>query len=245
MARLTKNAKRVLRRAISAGGRAVLGVTPGFVRRWAAPYAPYADMLFGDHLVIRVAFPNRHRLSAEAWRAAQPLPHQIMDLARRGIRTVINLRGVSASSTYLLEKQACEKAGLTMLDFRVRSRGVPTRSEVLEARALFDRVEYPILMHCKSGSDRAGLMSALYLHVRCGVPIAIAKKQLALRYGHIRQADTGVLDAFFERYLEDSERQPMPFFEWVETVYDPDELKQTFHASGWANRIVNGLLKRE
>ena len=37
----------------------------------------------------------------------------------------------------------------------------------------------------------------------------------------------------------------MPFFEWVDTVYDPDELKRTFHAKGWANRLVNTVLRRE
>jgi hypothetical protein len=37
----------------------------------------------------------------------------------------------------------------------------------------------------------------------------------------------------------------MPFFEWARTVYDPDELKRTFHAKGWANRLVDSVLQRE
>ena len=82
-----------------------------------------------------------------------------------------------------------------------------------------------------------------------GVPLAEAKSELSLRYGHIRQADTGVLDFFFERYLADNERRPMPFFEWVETVYDSDEVKRAFEAQDWskrgANRIVNSVLRRE
>ena len=102
-----------------------------------------------------------------------------------------------------------------------------------------------MLMHCKSGSDRAGLMSVLFQHVHEGVPMEQAIQQLSLRFGHIRQADTGVLDAFFERYLADTKKRPMAFFDWVETVYDPDELKQTFQANGFANRIVNSVLRRE
>jgi len=46
---------------------------------------------------------------------------------------------------------------------------------------LFGTLEYPILMHCKSGADRVGLMSALYLHTRHGVPISEARRQLSLR----------------------------------------------------------------
>lgn len=245
MARLTKRVKRAVRRVTSACGQAVLAVTPAAVQRHLAPYARYADMLFGDHLFVRVLFPNRHQISDEAWRGAQPLPHQIHSLARRGIKTVINLRGGAPTSTLALEREACNEAGLELVDFKVRSRGVPSREDVLGARQLFANVTYPILMHCKSGADRAGLMSALYLHSRCGVPIGEAKRQLSIRYGHIRYADTGVLDHFFDQYLEYAAREPIEFFDWVATVYDPDEVSRSFQARGWANRIVNGILKRE
>ena len=55
-----------------------------------------------------------------------------------------------------------------------------------------------MLMHCKSGADRAGLMSVLYRFLHEGVPLKEAKKELSLKYGHIRQAHTGILDYFFE-----------------------------------------------
>ncbi|NJO56007.1 MAG: dual specificity protein phosphatase family protein [Rhodospirillales bacterium] len=116
---------------------------------------------------------------------------------------------------------------------------------MLGARDVLERIEYPVLLHCKSGADRAGLMSVLYRHVRQGEPIETAMRELSWRYGHIRQSDTGVLDAFFERYLRDTAERPMPFFDWVEHVYDPDDVKSTFVAKGWANRIVNDLLRRE
>ena len=88
-------------------------------------------------------------------------------------------------------------------------------------------------------------MGVLYMHLQQGVPMVEAKKQLSLRYGHFRQADTGILDEFFERYLADSAARPMPFLEWVENVYDPDELQRSFIAKGWANRLVRGVLRRE
>jgi hypothetical protein len=54
-----------------------------------------------------------------------------------------------------------------------------------------------------------------------------------------------VLDAVFERYLEDEAKTGIAFWDWVENVYDPVEINRSFKARGWANRIVNGLLKRE
>ena len=35
------------------------------------------------------------------------------------------------------------------------------------------------------------------------------------------------------------------FWDWVDKVYDPDEIAHSFKARGWANRLVNNLLKRE
>lgn len=204
-------------------------------------------MLLLDHLVLRLAFPNRHQLSPEAWRAAQPLPHQVRKLADRGVRTIINLRGANQSSTYAYEARACRDAGIALVDFPIRSRAAPTREEVLKARDLFASAEYPILMHCKSGADRVGLMSTLYLHTRQGVPIAEARRQLALRYGHIRQADTGILDHFFDAYVAYAETTdtPLSFYAWVETVYDPAQLVAEHNSSRWANRIVDKIFRRE
>ena len=88
-------------------------------------------------------------------------------------------------------------------------------------------------------------MSVLFLHVHEGVPIEEAVKQLSLKYGHIRQADTGVLDYFFERYIAYNKEKPIEFFDWVETVYNDDEVRDSFRAEGWANRIVNTILRRE
>jgi protein tyrosine/serine phosphatase len=197
-------------------------------------------------LVCRYAADRpRHRVGPKAWRSAQPAPRHIRALKRRGLRTIVNLRGERLCGSYWLEQAVCERKGIRLVNFQIRSRAAPTREEVRAARDLFDTIEYPMLMHCKSGADRVGLMSALYKFLKEGVPLEEARKELALRYGHIRQADTGILDRFFEKYLEDNKRQPIPFFEWLDTVYDPDQLKHEFHAQGWARRLVDQVLKRE
>lgn len=245
MPAFTRRVKHALRRKAWAGFDTLVSLLPPSWRRRAEPYARYLDMLILDHLVIRLFFPNRHRLSDEAWRAAQPLPHQIRDFAARGVRTIVNLRGQLQSSSYLYETVACRKAGLALIDFRVRSRAAPSREEVLAARDLFATLEYPIVIHCKAGADRAGLMSALYLHTRQGVPIEEARRQLSLKYGHIRQADTGILDHFFDAYVAYAAKRPIEFYTWVETVYDPEHLTAEHHSNRWANRLVDRVFRRE
>lgn len=202
-------------------------------------------MLLIDHGIFRLVYVNRHKVSDNVWRSAQPAPHHIKRFAREGIRTIVNLRGERVCGSYWLEEEACRKHGIKLMNFVARSRAAPTLEELRSAKELFQNIEYPMLMHCKSGADRAGLMSVLYRFLHEGVPLEIAKRELSLRFGHIRQADTGVLDYFFERYLADNARDPIEFWTWVETVYDPDELKHSFRAKGWANRIVNSILDRE
>lgn len=226
--------------------RRIADGTPHWIRSRLKDPLNYAGMLIWDIGFARLVYLNKHRVGRDVLRSAQPTPHHLDKLARRrGIKTVINLRGESDTGSYRLEQEACGRLGITLINFKVGSRSAPFVSEVHRYKELFDTVEYPILLHCKSGADRAGLASALYLHLIEGVPIKDAKKQLALRFGHIRQADTGILDYFFERYLTDTKSLPMPFLEWVDTRYDRNELQHAFHAKGWANRVVNRVLKRE
>ena len=119
--------------------------------------------------------------------------------AREGIRTIVNLRGERLCGSFWLEEQACARHGIALVNFSVRSRGAFAQGTG-GARELFERIEYPMLMHCVGRRPRR-LMSVLYRHFKEGIPIAQAKRELSLRYGHIRQADTGILDYFFERYL--------------------------------------------
>jgi protein tyrosine phosphatase (PTP) superfamily phosphohydrolase (DUF442 family) len=234
-----------MKRVTKAWRLGLLERTPGWAKAAFGPTAQYFDMLFFDHGVVRLVYPNRHRLSADAWRSAQPVPHQIHRLAREGIRTIVNLRGATDTGSYHLEREACQRAGITLIDFPVRSRAAPTRAELNAVRDLFARIDYPMLMHCKSGADRAGLMSVLYAHWVLGQPISEARGQLALRFGHIRQADTGVLGRVFDDYLAYAAAMPISFADWIDTVYDPDGIKRAFRSHSLANRIVNTVLRRE
>ena len=245
MQKIAKHQRRQMRQRLRGWRVAVADRCPAWMRRSLGPAVHYGDMLLVDHGIFRLFYLNRHPLGRQAWRSAQPAPHQIKAAAGLGVRTIVNLRGPRHCGGYWLEQSACARLGLKLEDYQVRSRAAPSKDEILGARDLFRRIEHPILMHCKSGADRAGLMSALYMIVHENVPVTVAKEQLALKFGHIRQSDTGILDYFFERYLADNALKPMPFFDWVEKVYDPDELKRTFAAKGWANLITNRLLRRE
>ncbi|MFN3212082.1 MAG: fused DSP-PTPase phosphatase/NAD kinase-like protein [Henriciella sp.] len=204
------------------------------------------ELTFADHGFLRESFQNLHQISDEMWRANQPNPRQVAEHARlRGIKTILNLRGPSTRGYYLLEKEACEANGIELVDFQVYSRDTPTAERVLEAKALFEKIEYPALMHCKSGADRAGLMSVLYMIFRQNEPVRIAVRQLSKKYLHMREGKTGLLDAFFEAYLAAEAETGIGFEAWLTSEYDREQVKADFLKSGQAKLRLDWILRRE
>lgn len=204
------------------------------------------ELIWGDHGFLRLRFQNLHQISDEMWRSNQPSPEHIAVHAKeRGIRTILNLRGASPKGYYLLEKEACKAHGITLVDFQVFSRDTPTIERIFEAKELFERIEYPALMHCKSGADRAGLMAVLYKLLREGVPVEEAQKQLSFDYLHIRHGKTGVLDEVFDLYAAFNRETPTPFLDWVRDHYDREKVKADFLASGKAKLRIDQFLGRE
>lgn len=204
------------------------------------------DYFWKDHAFLRTAFTNAHWIGPDLVRANQPSPSQLAWWKRRGIRTVVNLRGARDESYYALEADACRRLGLTLIDAPLDSRDAPTAERVRRAREIFRTIEYPALIHCKSGADRAGLMAVLYRHFHLGEPIAEARRELGKRTMHHREGMTGVLDHVFDVYERDIAASGVSFADWIDgPAYDPRALKADFKASWWGTLLTERLLKRE
>ena len=216
-------------------------IAPAGARRGVVDWA---ELIFKDHGFLRLYWHNEHEIAPGMWRCNQPSPGRIRIAADRGIKTIINLRGPRADGGWRLEAEACATYGLTLMDFTARSRAAPDKQMLHAAEALFTEMKLPAMMHCKSGADRAGLMAALYLLIVEKRPAREAAKQLAWKYGHVKQAKTGLLDAFFAAYFPYEDRG-MAFFDWVDEIYEPDAITRDFKAKGWAVRLTDSILHRE
>ncbi len=197
-----------------------------------------------DHGFLRAVYLNLHAVDGDLWRAAQPAPAHLRRLKDRlGLRTVLNLRGRQGDNgTYRLEAEACEELGLRLIDFPLRSRSALDPATLIAAIDLFEHLEPPILMHCKSGADRTGLMATLWLFTHRGRPLKEALGQLHWRYGHVRRARTGILDFLFWRFAESGAQD---FRSWVASDYDRDALNRDFRADPLAGLLVDHVLRRE
>jgi protein tyrosine/serine phosphatase len=212
----------------------------------AGRFKAHWDYLWKDHAFLRVGFSNAHWLGPDLVRTNQPSPRQLADWKARGIKTVINLRGVRDEAYYALEKDACERLGLTLIDAPLDSRDPPQTDRIHRARHLFRTIEYPVLIHCKSGADRAGMMAVFYRHFHLGEPMSLAIKQLDKKYLHSREGLTGVLDFTLETYLREVAPTGVSFLEWVDSPdYDPKAIRARFKAQWWGTLLTEKLLRRE
>lgn len=126
-------------------------------------------------------------IPGEYYRAAQPTPAKLAKYVdRHGIKTVLNLRGNNKKHEwYRAEVAEAERLGVTFIDFKMSARRELTEAQTDELIALLHELPKPILVHCKSGSDRTGLVSAIYVYKIAGLGEAIANRQISFRYGHI------------------------------------------------------------
>ena len=203
-------------------------------------------LMWGDHGVLRLAFHNMRHVGGEMWRCNQPDPKRMAALKEQGFKTILNLRGTQPGRHYYdLEHHAGRALGLTVIDLPWGSREAPYVDRIEQLIEVFDTIAYPAVMHCKSGADRAGIVAVLYKLLHEGAPFEEAVKQLSLKYGHVKQGKTGMLDHFFALYRERHARAPIDFLTWVRTEYDRQACHDGFMASWWGSILTEKLLRRE
>lgn len=205
----------------------------------------HIDMLLFDHGLVRYFWRNRHEIAPGVWRGSQPDPGSIRTLAGRGFRTILNLRGETEWGSYILERETCAEVGIKLVDLKLNSRVLPEIATIEQLDAIFAEAEKPMLLHCKSGADRAGFVSALYLLLRTGATPEAARAQLHWRYLHLRRGRTGVLRHMIDTYVAEHARSGMTFRDWLATAYDPAEMMAAFEAGRVETFLTDRVLRRE
>lgn len=220
-------------------------VFDGQITSQAGRTRAWVDSLFVDHAVFRLVWTNfREVVPGKVYRCNHPTPARLKWAMRRyRLRTLVNLRGHRQCGSDALSRSTAQAIGLAHVDMAFESRGAPHKDRILRFAQLYKQIDFPMLMHCKSGADRAGLASGLVILFEGG-SAARALKELSWRFGHFRGSRTGILDAFFMRYQADAEGR-LPFLEWVEHEYDEAALKRDFVAGKLASFMTDQVLRRE
>ncbi len=212
-------------------------------RKKSVFFAKWIDLGF-----LRRRWTNDGKVTPRVWRSNNPTTERLDAFAQKGIKTIINLRHDVNSSPVKLELEQCEHLGLRCICYPMGPRRPPTRSELLGLIALFNSVDGEVLIHCKSGADRTGLASAIWLLTQEGRSIEKAAKELSIRYLHRRNSETGILDSVLDLYALAPKGQS--FEEWVANDYDPvlavkfhSENKEILTGFGSVRSLVSDLYK--
>ena len=178
---------------------------------------------WADHHVLRMRWHNFDIVAPGIYRSNQPDAKRFAHYKTLGIRSVINLRGESKTPFYAITQEGCAAAGLKLYTVnKLSAHRAPDRNAILQIFEIFDEAERSLLIHCKSGADRTGLISALYLIDKCGKSVAQARRQLSFRYLHIRWSTSGVLDMMLDDFAR--VEGTMSLREWVTNEYDTQDL---------------------
>jgi protein tyrosine phosphatase (PTP) superfamily phosphohydrolase (DUF442 family) len=170
----------------------------------SASYAAYCGVLryIGNfHVVEEGLFYRSAQLDAIGFERV---------IKDHGIRSILNLRGASNRPWYREEVEVSKSAGVEHYDYHLHSDQIVSPQQIHEILNIIRAASKPILVHCSAGSDRASLVSALYLFSVDGASPNDAAKQLSLLYGHFPYltSNTGAMDRSFWRYVQSSPQPP-------------------------------------
>lgn len=181
-----------------------------------------------DHEVLRHPWTNFAEIAPDVFRSNHPTRARFEAYAGRGIKTILTLRGGEDRPHHLLEREACDDFDLTFRCIPMSARHAPTMDQLAAVFEVLDQIELPFLMHCKSGADRTGLVSAIFLLHYEEASLHQARAQLSFRFIHIRRTQTGVLDFFLETFAARHLETGIGIRDWILTEYDANALTEAF-----------------
>jgi hypothetical protein len=176
-----------------------------------------------------LVFTNVHTVvPGRVYRTAQLKPEQLQEfIAEKGIRTMVNLRGVCADTAwYLGECRVTHAANVNQEDITFSAKRYPAPTEMQRLVEVLDHTAYPIVFHCQRGADRTGMASTVARLLLTNDSLSMARRQLWPRYGHVALGRPAVLDGFFDFYAEwlkarNESHAPDRFRRWVANDYCP------------------------
>jgi protein tyrosine/serine phosphatase len=104
--------------------------------------------------------PNFHQVNEHVFRSGQPADGSWQDLAKFGVKIVIDLRRPDEHSTGA-EAQAVAAAGMQYVNVPMKGVVAPSPEEMAKLLSILDSPD-KVLVHCHRGADRTGAVIACY-----------------------------------------------------------------------------------
>lgn len=141
----------------------------------------------GSYGAILRATGNIHTVvDGVLYRSAQLNRAQFDHVIRQhGIKSILNLRGGHLTDAWYADEIAVSKElGVTHFDYPISARRRVSPEQIADILSIVRSAPKPLLIHCRSGADRSGLVAALFLLDAEHADAAAADQQLSVAYGH-------------------------------------------------------------
>jgi len=165
-------------------------------------------------------------LEGQVYRSAQPEPD---DLARwiqtLGLRSILNLRGELGNRRLREERHVAASLGVAHYDIHLDADRMPPAPLLREVVEVLDHAPRPLLLHCKGGVERSGLVGAVTV-LLAGGDLDTARHQFDVSKGFVPFIANSDLPRVIDEYAawlaaQGAETTPERFRTWVKDVYAP------------------------
>jgi protein tyrosine/serine phosphatase len=134
---------------------------------------------------------------------------------------------------------------MDLVNCKLNARNAPKVTDINEVIDVLERLPKPLLFHCKSGADRAGLVSAIYLMEFEGKTVREAQKQLSVRFVHLDFTPTGILDYMLWVFEERCAISSIGFKDWINSEYDQQIMGSCFKLRLPVQKVLDLLAEQD
>ena len=148
-----------------------------------------------------ISIKNFGVVDGRIYRGGQPNKEEYSELARLGVKAVIDLR-LDARKT---SKELAEAAGLQYILVPIEDGGTPSMEQAAAFLKAVDSVDGPVYVHCAGGRHRTGSMIAVWRMTRDAWSLDQAYKEMLDYDFYTRNGHAG-----FKTFVEDYAKQVQP-----------------------------------
>lgn len=135
--------------------------------------------------------------AGQVFRSGQPVKDQLLEASKtHGIKSVLILHN-SMREDVTHELELAEQNQIQALHLPISDHEMLSDENLFKIIAFLKEAPKPVLIHCRAGADRTGLVSAIYRNLFMNQDLAKAKSEmLTLKWGHLSFGGTKAMDNY-------------------------------------------------